>query len=98
MREIKAGAMTDKTFNCPTCGEEVPEDALSCPHCGACEETGWKEDAAVYDGVDLPDDDFNYDEFVKKEFGPTAKPRNLSWLWWFAGIVTVLAFLYCILA
>ncbi len=40
---------------CPVCGEAVPRDARACPGCGADERSGWNEDAAAYDGLDLPD-------------------------------------------
>ena len=31
----------------------------------------------------LPDEEFDYDEFVKEEFGTgRAKPRGIHWLWW----------------
>src|SRR5258707_777242 len=54
---------------CPVCREDVPRDALACPECGADHNSGWRGDADTYDAVDLPDQDFNYDEFVKHEFG-----------------------------
>lgn len=53
---------------CPHCGALVPDDARSCPECGSDEETGWS-DKAQAQRLDLPDDDFDYDEFVKEEFG-----------------------------
>ena len=59
---------------CPSCGVDVPETALACPECGADYETGWKEDAAVYDGLDLPDPEFDHAEFAKREFGDEALP------------------------
>ena len=67
---------------CPACGADVPPDSAACPDCGADENTGWNQDAAVYDGVDLPDKEFNHDEFVKKEFGSAgnSKPRHAPWM------------------
>lgn len=85
------------TFQCPACGEEVQSGAKACPHCGADEKTGWNEEATCYDGVDLPCQDFDYDDFVKKEFGSPAKPRHLSWLWWLVGIITVLGLVFLLL-
>ena len=41
---------------CPVCGAEVPAGAKACPDCGACEQTGWNEDAE-YSHLDLPDPD-----------------------------------------
>ena len=59
---------------CPVCGEDVPRIALACPECGADHTSGWRENAEAYDGVDLPDQDFNYEEFVKQEFGSARTP------------------------
>ena len=72
---------------CPNCGAEVPRKARACPECGADEETGWSEEAR-HDGLDLPDENFKYDEFVKNEFGdkPSPVPRGLHWVWWLVAI------------
>ena len=77
---------------CPVCGEDVPRDALACPQCGADHNSGWREDADTYDGVDLPEHDFNYDDFVKREFGSQAKPTGLKTIWWIVGIALIVAF------
>ena len=76
---------------CPVCGEDVPPRALACPECGADHKSGWREDADAYDGVDLGDDEFNYDEFVQEEFGGNAKPKGISTISWVTAIVLVLA-------
>ena len=70
---------------CPICGEDVPRGALACPECGADENSGWRENAETYDGVDLPDE-FDYDEFTRREFGSPAKPR-MGAVWWVTAIV-----------
>jgi hypothetical protein len=69
-------------FFCPVCGAEVPAAARACPECGADNTTGWNADRAVYDGLDLPDDEFDYDEYVEKEFADAGKPasKRLPWL------------------
>ena len=77
---------------CPVCGEDVPRRALACPQCGADHNSGWREDADTYDGVDLPDNDFNYDDFVKQEFGSRAKPPGLKTIWWIVAIALIVAF------
>jgi len=59
--------MASQTFECPACGEDVPAKAKACPHCGACEKSGWSDDAT--DGIGLPDDDFDYEKFTAEEFG-----------------------------
>jgi hypothetical protein len=60
---------------CPVCGEWVPRGAAACDDCGACAKSGWKANADIYDGVDLPDDDFDYDDFIQREFGNTSSSR-----------------------
>jgi hypothetical protein len=80
-------------MDCPNCGAPVPPKAKACPECGSDDETGWSEKAET-DGLDLPDEEFNYDDFVSREFGKNEpKPRGISWLWWVVGIVLVLAIL-----
>src|SRR5437588_6959290 len=74
---------------CPVCGEDVPRGALACPECGADHNSGWREDAGGYDGVDLPDE-FDYAEFTRREFGSSPKPHGISAIWWITAIVLVL--------
>jgi hypothetical protein len=79
---------------CPNCGAEVPRNARACPECGADEKTGWSEQAR-YDGLDLPDDSFEYDDFVKREFGGAKPvPRGLHWFWWLVGVLALAAFVW----
>lgn len=75
---------------CPVCGEDVPRNALACPECGADERSGWREDAVTYDGVGLPDD-FDYDNYVREEFGSSVKPKGISVFWWIAAILVIAA-------
>jgi hypothetical protein len=81
---------------CPHCGAEVPPGAKACPECGSDEQTGWSERATAQ-RLDLPDDEFDYDEFVKEEFGEKietpVKPPGISWLWWVVAILLILVFL-----
>lgn len=81
---------------CPNCGARVPPNARACPECGADEETGWSDDARS-DGLDLPDEEFNYEEFVKREFGkPQTVPHGIHWVWWLVALLllTVLLLLW----
>ena len=67
---------------CPNCGADVPPDARVCPECGSDAQTGWSEKACA-DNLGLPDDEFDYDAFVEREFGMgKAKPHGVRWLWW----------------
>ena len=67
---------------CPVCGAKVPPLVRACPECGADDTTGWNTDGAVYDGLDLPDDEFDYAEYLSKEFGDAGNPakKRLPWL------------------
>jgi len=42
--------------------------------------------------VDLPDEDFNYEEFVKQEFGSFRTPA-IKTVWWITAILLVAAFI-----
>jgi transposase len=67
---------------CPLCGADVPARAKACPECGADHATGWS-DQARYDSLDLPDQEFDYDEFVQREFaGRAMKRRTPAWILW----------------
>ena len=83
---------------CPNCGADVPRHARACPECGADEKSGWSEEAYA-ERLGLPDDNFNYDEFVKEEFGPRGKvrPRGISWFWWIIALLLLAAFAYPLL-
>ena len=81
---------------CPSCGAEVPRNAKACPKCGSDETTGWS-DKAYADNLGLPDKEFDYDQFVKEEFGAgRAKPRGIHWLWWLTALLLISAFLFFI--
>jgi zinc-ribbon domain len=78
---------------CPNCGAEVPPKARACPECGADETTGWSEEARA-SGLDLPDENFDYDDFVKREFGGKSPvPRGIHWFWWVVALVLAAAFI-----
>lgn len=72
--------------NCPNCGADVPRGARACPGCGADERTGWSEQATV-DRLDLPgSEEFDHDEFVRREFGGGGAKagRRRRWVGWVA--------------
>ncbi len=75
------------TFPCPACGEDVPAKARACPHCGACEKSGWNDDESASDGLDLPGEDFDYDKFVQDEFGSGPKPKGIALVWKITAVV-----------
>lgn len=77
---------------CPHCGAEVPPKARACPECGSDEETGWSEQAQT-GGLDLPEENFDYEDYVKREFrGERALPRGIHWFWWVVAIALVVGF------
>jgi hypothetical protein len=70
----------DDYFVCPHCGADVPANARACPECGSDESTGWAEEADKW-AAGIPtgyadDDEFDYDDFIRREFG--GKGRGLS--------------------
>ena len=82
---------------CPHCGEDVPRNAKACPECGSDEQTGWSEEAAAAD-LGLPDDSFDYDRFVREEFGERqAVGHGGTWRWWLAAAVVGILILVGIL-
>ena len=86
--------------NCPNCGAEVPPKAKACPECGSDETTGWSDRAGAQ-RLDLPDDEFDYDEFVKEEFRKerrVIRPRGVNWFWWLIALVVIVAFVWLMLA
>jgi hypothetical protein len=74
---------------CPVCGENVPRGAEACPECGACHESGWKEDAHIYDGVDFLEEGETDDSGRvrwSREDGPRMHP-----FWRLVAIIVVVA-------
>ncbi|MCB9941856.1 MAG: zinc ribbon domain-containing protein [Planctomycetaceae bacterium] len=59
-------------FDCPCCGAEVSGNARFCRECGASGDSGWnlEEEEGFAD-----DDDFDYDDFLEREFG-TERPKT----------------------
>jgi len=83
---------------CPNCGADVPRKARACPECGADEKSGWSDEAHA-ERLGLPDENFDYDEFVKREFGAQNKirPHGISWFWWIVAVLLLAAFAYPLL-
>jgi len=84
------------TFSCPMCGEDVPAKAKACPHCGACDKTGWNEEASDSDGLDLPEDTFDYEKFKEEEFGQPHKLDGKKRLWWWTSAILVIVLILLI--
>jgi hypothetical protein len=72
----------------------VPGNAKACPECGSDENTGWSEPAQA-SHLGLPDENFDYGEFLKEEFDSgRAKPRGIHWVWWLTALLLVVLFLF----
>jgi hypothetical protein len=41
----------------------------------------------------LPNEDFNYEEFIRAEFGSIPKPAGIKNFWWIAAIVLIVVFI-----
>jgi len=79
---------------CPNCGAHVPGNARACPECGSDDETGWSE--ASYEGsLDLPEENFSYEEFVQREFhGQEPASHRIHWLWGIVALALAMLFLW----
>jgi hypothetical protein len=89
---LSLGSMAPKkTFPCPACGEEVPAQAKACPHCGACEKSGWGDGDT--DGLDLPGEDFDYEKFTEAELGTPRQVRGKQLLWKITAVALLVLFI-----
>ena len=61
------------TYPCPHCGERVLTTARVCRCCGFSDEYDELDDGHDING----EDDFDYDEFVSREFPDHADPESL---------------------
>lgn len=85
------------SYRCPFCNCEV-QVGSPCPGCAKKRRQprtpapkSWQQDAGA-DGLDLPDSDFDYDEFVAREFGGLPHRRiGVAWYWWLLGVLVVAA-------
>jgi hypothetical protein len=74
----------------------VPRGQKACDECGSCERSGWSgEDEGG--GLNLPDEDFDYDAFLEREFGAGRDEKRIgegrfAKMWWWAGVVLLVAF------
>lgn len=103
LRQPIRPAMTPPlTYACPSCGTEVQVGGV-CPGCPrpkpkkrkamhAHPKHAWEQDSA-YDGLDLPEEDFDYDEFVAREFhGAPHRRLGVKWYWWAIGVGILILF------
>ncbi len=84
------------SYLCPFCDREV-RVGKPCPGCAAKAAgkakkkpaKSWKSTSAT-DGLDLPDESFDYDDFCKREFGGRPHQRTgLKWYWWALAVLVL---------
>ena len=82
-------------FLCEHCGAELPADATFCRHCGASDESGWQTSSDDDDGAGgyADDDDFDYEEFVQREFPEHAAAASA--IPWRRVVITAIALALC---
>jgi hypothetical protein len=78
---------------CPVCNEDVPAGSLACPECGADHRSGWSAEETTSGDLGLPNEDFDYNDFVKNEFNTEAKPQGLKTIWWVTAILLLASIL-----
>lgn len=90
-----------KDFRCPACGKSLSPNARSCGGCGATREGNEWFGPEAYDGLGLDGEEFDYDEFLRREFGEEGAGRS-HWflrmtpkerLWWVTAVILLLAFI-----
>lgn len=99
--------MSVDTYLCPGCDKEVRVGSRYCPYCNPPSRrrkrrrsaaSGSKRDSTrdhSYDGLDLPEDDFDYDEFVAREFGGRPHPKTrLKWYWWLTALGVLILMIF----
>ena len=66
----------DEDFECPNCGSPVRAGARFCRQCGASDESGWGEEEWQDEDFSggYGEDDFDYHDYVRREFPDDAAP------------------------
>jgi hypothetical protein len=78
---------------CPVCGASVPKGAKACRECGADERSGWNEDMTIYDGIDIPEDEFLDDPAEQR----AKRERTKAMVGIVTALVLLATFLYLVL-
>lgn len=69
----------------------MPAGAEACSECGSDKKTGWSENT-VCDGTGIEDpEEFDYEDWKRRELA-SGKPRSpREWLWWVVAVVILAA-------
>lgn len=93
--------MAADTYLCPTCDSEVKVGG-DCPGCApvrkrrrkkvaAASPKPWEQDE-MYDGLGLPDEDFDYDAFIEEECSRQPHRKvGIKLYWWITALVLLVA-------
>jgi hypothetical protein len=78
------------SYTCPTCGSDVRVGS-PCPGCAKKpKKPAWSQPKS-HDGLHLPDDDFDYDSFIEREFSQLPhRALRIPWYWWTLAIFLIL--------
>jgi hypothetical protein len=100
--------MKPDTYVCPGCDKEVAVGSRACPHCHpprkkrkpakTAAKPSWHQESTA-EGLDLPltDEDFDYDDFVAREFGGKPHQRiGIQWYWWATALVLLVLIILAI--
>ena len=84
--------LPDSEYACPHCGATLAADASFCPECGASSDSGWDDDSESF--AHDAEDEFDYDDFVRREFPEqhTASPSLKTVVLWCIVILTLISF------
>ena len=95
--------MSDQ-FRCPTCAHPLSPNARSCGRCGTRREGATWLTPGSADGLGIDDEPFDYDDFIRREFGEGGRADN--WFtrmsakerfWWVVAVVLLAAFVVMVL-
>lgn len=78
-------------YICPECGAEVRVGSKGCSRCASERATKHWEQDEIYDGLDLPDEEFNYEEFVNNELRDQRETPPYRRWWWWVGLALLAA-------
>jgi len=78
------------SYACPGCGKEVRVGAPGCTRCAPRSQRGSYPKAEGWEG-DEEDEPFDYEAFVREEFGGGLKPRGIAWHWWITAVALLAA-------
>ena len=87
------------SYICPFCETEVPV-GKPCPGCArkkpksSPKKKPWEQDKSA-DGLNLPDGDFDYNDFVAREFGNAPHHKTgVKWYWWVLALLLLIGMIY----